>query len=98
MGIEGRRCPLLAASDDQTCRSRACPQIRQRQQPQPTASTTDVFENRANCVNITASAGIAVLERIPLTPTGKPDRARLRKQLGASHAGKETIIHLKDLI
>ncbi|WP_017902351.1 class I adenylate-forming enzyme family protein [Pseudomonas asplenii] len=43
------------------------------------------------------AAGIAVLERIPLTPTGKPDRARLRRQLGASHTGKETIIHLKDL-
>lgn len=44
-----------------------------------------------------AAAGIVVLDRIPLTPTGKPDRVRLRKLLGAQHAGKETIIHLKDL-
>lgn len=43
------------------------------------------------------AAGIVVLDRIPLTPTGKPDRVRLRKLLGAQHAGKETIIHLKDL-
>jgi len=43
-------------------------------------------------------AGIAVLERIPLTPTGKPDRARLRKQLGAQPADKDTITYLKDLI
>ncbi len=28
-------------------------------------------------------AGIVALERVPLTPTGKPDRARLREQLSA---------------
>lgn len=43
------------------------------------------------------AAGIVVLDRIPLTPTGKPDRVRLRKLIGAQPAGKETIIHLKDL-
>lgn len=39
-------------------------------------------------------AGIAVLKRIPLTPTGKPDRVRLRKLLNAQYADKETLIHL----
>lgn len=43
------------------------------------------------------AAGIAVLEQLPLTPTGKPDRARLRQQLGARHADTDTLIHLKDL-
>lgn len=42
-------------------------------------------------------AGIAVLERVPLTRSGKPDRARLRSQLGACHADKDSIIYLKDL-
>jgi yersiniabactin salicyl-AMP ligase len=40
---------------------------------------------------------IAVLERIPLTPTGKPDRMRLRKQLGEQQADKELLTLLKDL-
>ncbi|WP_338523713.1 AMP-binding protein [Pseudomonas batumici] len=39
----------------------------------------------------------AVLERIPLTPTGKPDRMRLRQQLGEQHADKESFTLLKDL-
>lgn len=42
-------------------------------------------------------AGIAVLERVPLTRSGKPDRARLRNQLGARRADKDSIIYLKDL-
>lgn len=42
-------------------------------------------------------AGIAVLERVPLTRSGKPDRARLRTQLGACRADKDSIIFLKDL-
>ncbi|MDD0976706.1 class I adenylate-forming enzyme family protein [Pseudomonas fontis] len=42
-------------------------------------------------------AGIAALERIPLTPTGKPDRATLRKQLAALHTVKDAFIILKDL-
>ena len=42
-------------------------------------------------------AGIAVLERVPLTRSGKPDRARLRSQLDACHADKDSIIYLKDL-
>ena len=29
------------------------------------------------------NASVTVLERIPLTPTGKPDRVRLRKLLAA---------------
>lgn len=43
-------------------------------------------------------AGIAALEPIPLTPTGKPDRARLRKQLSARHTAKDAFTYLKDLI
>ena len=43
------------------------------------------------------AAGIATIERIPLTPTGKPDRMRLRRLLGTRHTGMESIIHLKDL-
>jgi yersiniabactin salicyl-AMP ligase len=42
-------------------------------------------------------AGIAVLKRIPLTPTGKPDRMHLRKLLNAQHKHTETLIHLQDL-
>ncbi|KAA6172972.1 AMP-binding protein [Pseudomonas marginalis] len=43
------------------------------------------------------SADIVVLERIPLTPTGKPDLALIRKQLSAKNADKETLSLLKDL-
>lgn len=43
-------------------------------------------------------ASIAALERIPLTPTGKPDRARLRELLSASHTAKEAFTLIKDLI
>ncbi|MGR2739275.1 class I adenylate-forming enzyme family protein [Billgrantia sp. Q4P2] len=43
-------------------------------------------------------AGIVALEWIPLTPTGKPDRARLRELLSAPHTAKEAFTLLKDLI
>lgn len=43
-------------------------------------------------------AGIVALEWIPLTPTGKPDRARLRRLLSESRTVKEAFTLLKDLI
>ncbi|MNE55730.1 hypothetical protein D3C80_1505850 [compost metagenome] len=50
-------------------------------------NTADAHERLAKLTGglerLGISASIAVLERIPMTPTGKPDRARLRKQLGA---------------
>lgn len=50
-------------------------------------NTADAHERLAKLTGglerLGISANIAVLERIPMTPTGKPDRVRLRKQLGA---------------
>lgn len=72
---------------DEYDRRRACVVI----QAEATAAARQQATLRCLLDQLGISASITVLERIPLTPGGQPDHARLRRQLGVQGLDKERI-------
>lgn len=67
---------------------------------QADAATARILQPRLVGVldELGVQTGIVALEWIPVTPTGKPDRARLRRLLSESHTVEEAFTLLKDMI